>query len=77
MDPEKPETVAVLKKVAPEVINLPKKQHMQSVAFQKRLRTILTNGIMENEDDHRFMYEICHADTYLPVWPIWDPMGDL
>ncbi len=77
VDPEKPETVAILKRVAPEVVDLPEKNHRQSIAFQRWLRTILTNGIVEGEDDHKFMYEICRADTYLPVWPIWDPMGDL
>lgn len=76
-DPERPETQQLLRNVAPEIIDLPEKNHRESVGIQKKLRAILTNGIVDGPDDHKFMFQICRADSYLPLWPIWDPCGDL
>jgi hypothetical protein len=56
----------------PEIAIAEKKNHGKYVAFQKRLRDLLRNGLVKSQEDTRLAMMILDPLYILPMTPIWD-----
>ena len=75
VDPQRPETQEKAFLVAPELREVPEKQHERDLAIQEALRVMLRDGQIRGPEDHLLIMEICKDQYVLPAYPLWDPQG--
>jgi hypothetical protein len=75
VDPKRPETQDLLRSSWPHLFDGPDKLHQKAVAMMKKLRYLLRDGIIKGPEYHQFILQLCAVDTFLPLFPLWDPNG--
>jgi hypothetical protein len=75
IDSQKPETQEHAFTVFPELKEVPEQYHIQNLAIQEALRTLLRDGRIAGKDDNSLIYHIIRPDFVLPIFPAWDPEG--
>ena len=77
VDPQRPETQERAFLVAPQLRELPEKQHEKDIAIQEALRVMLRDGFIRGPEDHNLIMQIMKDDYVLPSYPLWDPTGSI
>jgi len=75
IDSDKPDTQDHAFNVFPELKEVPEQYHVQNLAIQEALRTLLRDGRIAGKDDNSLIYHIIRPDFQLPIFPAWDPEG--
>jgi hypothetical protein len=75
VDPKRPETQERALIVAPQLRELPEREHEKNIAVQEALRVMLRDGFIRGPEDHNLIMEITRDDYVLPVYPLWDDQG--
>lgn len=75
IDDKNPASQAAVWDMFPDLIDGPQKKHMEVLALQEMLYTILRNGCIKGPDDNHVIFRVCSLDFEIPELPAWDPYG--
>lgn len=77
VDPKRPETQDKAFSMFPELKEYPDAHFHNTLAMQEALRTMLRDGVVGSKEDHAMILEMVREDYALPVFPAWDPEGQI
>lgn len=77
IDPNEPMTQERAYGIFPELETYPDELFQEELSIQMVLRELLKTGMLKGKQDHELIFRIIQPDYKLPIFPLWDPTGEI